>query len=172
MEIKLTRGKSCLVDSCDFEKLSQFKWCVTKANGGFYAARGVWIPETQKTKLVTMHRVITEAKPGDVVDHINGNTLDNRRSNLRIVRHAENIQKMHKSSKGVHLCKARSHLPTPWQAYIGCAGSITPRRHLGYFATKEEAQEAYNVAAKELFGKFFCPPVQQEGKADESSDQI
>lgn len=157
--IKLTMGLHAVVDDEDYENVSKYNWCASlTSNGGAYAVRGVWNPATKKTQIVALHRWLLGAGAGQVGDHINGDTLDNRRSNLRICTNAENIRKMRKPSKGVHLMKSRAAKAKPWQAYIGARGSVTPRRHLGYFASKEEAQEAYNRAASKAFGDFFAPP--------------
>lgn len=160
MRIKLTKGYWCRIDAQD-SYLARQRWCASITNGGCYAVKGIWNPSTKTTKLVPMHRIIVGAKPGQFVDHINGNTLDNRRRNLQICTNAENIRKMRRTSKGVHFQKARSHLKTPWLAYVGSNGSNvkTRRRYLGYFATRQQAQVAYNNAAKKLYGKFFLAPV-------------
>lgn len=101
--------------------------------------------------------MITNAKKGMSVDHINGDTLDNRKENLRICTHKENLRnqkrrprKIAGNHKGVYF---RSDMKTkPWRA-VAWDGAKTI--HLGYFATEEEAYEIYKVKAKELYGEFF-----------------
>jgi dTMP kinase len=80
-EIELTQGKVALVDDDDFEELNQFKWHVKKDhNRAFYAAR---VTPRPNRRLIFMHRQILKDIPeGMEVDHVNGNGLDNRRSNL------------------------------------------------------------------------------------------
>ena len=79
-KIKLSRGKFTTVDDADYASLNRYKWYAVQGRSGFYAVRAVRNGEKQ-TKL-RMHRVITGANAGLVVDHRNHNTLDNRRSNL------------------------------------------------------------------------------------------
>jgi len=94
--IELTKGKKALVDDEDFAELSQHKWCVNIKNSHgktyFYAVRNTYERGRLRPTLVYMHRVITAAPKGKllVVDHVNGDTLDNRRSNLQIVDRATN----------------------------------------------------------------------------------
>jgi hypothetical protein len=103
-----------------------------------------------------LHRFIMQAAAGLVVDHINGNKLDNRRCNLRLASNTDNVrnQKLHKNNKtgykGVSLDK-RTGL------YV--AGIMVNRRNycLGSFADPKTAHEAYLEAAKAHFGEFANP---------------
>jgi hypothetical protein len=104
----------------------------------------------------TLHRLIMDCPKGMVVDHINGDTLDNRKSNLRICTKLQNQynQKKHKGNKhskykGVTLRKELKS--KPWEAFI--YANRTHRR-LGYFATEIEAAEAYNKAALQMYGEY------------------
>ena len=85
------------------------------------------------------------------VDHINGDKLDNQKSNLRIVTHRENMQNMkcHRDGKLVGTCRDRSrrYTPNPWRASIHINGK---RVSLGYFPTEQLAHEAYMKAFKEI----------------------
>lgn len=101
---------------------------------------------------VYMHRQIIDAKKGEHVDHINGNTLDNRLSNLRICAPTQNLQ--NKKSKigtskykGVYFNKSAKK----WRAYITVNKK---RRHLGTFENESDAALTYNKHAKEFFGEF------------------
>lgn len=156
--IPLTRGLFAIVDDDDYEKLAAHKWCANKANyNAIYAIRGIWDKEEKKTVFVSMHRVIMGASKGQQVDHINGDKLDNRKANLRLCESKENQWNMRpraSGSKGVHFCKRRAHLPTPWQAYI----TISKKRiHIGYYVSQQNAQDAYNAEALARFGQFARP---------------
>jgi hypothetical protein len=90
-KIPLTRGKFALVDDEDYEWISQYKWTWVEVRKGYpgYAVRN--IGTFKKTKHQSMHRLIMGNPKGKVVDHINGNSLDNRRSNLRIITDRQNL---------------------------------------------------------------------------------
>lgn len=100
-EITLTKNFKALVSDEDLEFLSQFKWCVSRESSGkkFYAIRMSPRQNGQKRKKVRMHRLIAERAFGEipaglVVDHLNNNSLDNRRENLEIVTQTENMNRV------------------------------------------------------------------------------
>lgn len=154
-EIPLTQGQVALVDDADYEWLMQQKWLASfhprynQGNGAYMAK------QSRKTNGVSMymHRLIMGATKGQDVDHINGNTLDNRRENLRLSTRSENNmnkgkQRNNKSGyKGVYFCKWTNR----WAAQI-----VVNRKKklIGRFDTPEEAHEAYKAAALELHGEF------------------
>lgn len=149
-EIALGKGFVVVVDDADYEFLSQFNWQLSRISEDIVYARAN----------ISMHRLLSGLKPGDkrVVDHKDGNGLNNTRSNLRIATVAENSKnrRPRKSSKspykGVKFAKVKwGVLKKPWQAQIYTNGK---NKHLGYFATAEEAAEAYNAAARKYFGEF------------------
>lgn len=157
-KIELTQGKSAFVDDEDFASLSQHKWFAFLHHGNWYAARN--ITQDGRVVMIRMHREIMGCVKGDgtIVDHEDGNTLDNRKQNLRFATNTENTRnarpKNGKSYKGVHF-DGRKKLAKPWEARI-CAGEKTQHkeRYLGRFATAEEAALAYNEAARELHGEY------------------
>lgn len=147
-EIPLTRGMVALVDDEDYERVSEFKWCAQLRNGNFYAVR------TERGKNIQMHRFLTGFISFLVVDHKNGNTLDNTRKNLRVCTSNQNKlnSKKRKDSamkyKGIKFHKKGIKI---YQAAIKMNG-VT--KSLGYYATPEEAARAYDAKARELFGEF------------------
>lgn len=156
-EIPLTRGQIALVDDEDYEYLNQWKWCAQYKYkcGNYYVVRAARKEEyiDGKGRLILMHRIILNAPKGIQVDHINMNTLDNRKQNLRLATSAENQRNrkifVNNTSgyKGVHW-KKQAHR---WVATITVNNKDI---HLGYFDTPEEAYEAYCKAAKYYHGKF------------------
>src|SRR5690348_9141568 len=100
--IALTHGLEAKVDDEDFERLSQFKWYAAKNKHLWYARRGVYIGDGEM-RMLGMHRFIMNAVPGQVVDHRDGNTLNNQKSNLRFCTYTQNnvnkIPKRNGSSK-------------------------------------------------------------------------
>jgi hypothetical protein len=100
-----------------------------------------------------VHREIMGAKKGESVDHINGNKLDNRKENLRICTHTENMwntkkPKTNKSGiKGVHWQEDRQK----WSAQISYKGKTIP---LGRFNCFEDAVKARKQAEQQYHGEF------------------
>ncbi len=149
--IELTQGQVALVDDADFERLNQFKWYASKQPGTFYACRDAGGRTNRKQ--IRMHRVITGVTKSRQVDHINGNGLDNRRTNLRICVASQNQanrgkQRNCKSGfKGVSWNKSNRK----WVSLIQVLGKHI---YLGGFDCKITAARAYDEKAKEMFGEF------------------
>lgn len=145
-EIKLTQGKYALVDDDDFEWLSKYKWCYCNR----YAIRQ---PSRKlgKRKLIQMHKEIMNTPDNLNTDHINGNGLDNRKCNLRICTHQQNLFNQKRRSNNVSGYKGIRPDKYGWEAVIGYNyKTIT----LGIYATPEEAAQAYDKKAIKLFGNF------------------
>lgn len=160
--LRTTTGDLILIDDEDLELASQYRW--------YSYARDVRPRRTKRNRYVSttvkgdgnttlyLHRLLMGAKEGEQVDHINGDVLDNRRSNLRIATRSEQGHNRgipgHNTSgyKGVSFYKRDQR----WAAYIHLPNR-GPKRFLGYFDTAEEAARAYDEAAKELHGEFARP---------------
>ncbi len=150
-EVSLSRGKVALIDEGDLERVSQFNWFAIGEPGREYAARNVRVGGG-KQQTIYMHRFILDA--GDAeneVDHENGVRLDNRRSNLRIATHSENMANQVTQARNVSGLKGVRIKGAKWQAYISTDGE---QRHLGTFGAAEDAAKAYDRAAFQLFGRF------------------
>ncbi len=151
--IILNRNKSTLVDDGDFLSLSQWKWRCDPQYG--YAIRtkylGKGLDGKKKTTIVRMHREIIKPENGKEVDHINGDRLDNRRSNLRPATRQENsrnkLPNPGKFTKGICWREGRNK----WQTSISVNNKSV---YLGLFSEKHVALEAYDNAAKKYFGEF------------------
>ncbi len=89
--ISLTQGLVCIVSTCDYRRLSKYSWQVSRSAGKDRKQGEPYASTIIKGKKVYMHRLIMNNPIGLVVDHINNQTLDNRRENLRIVSQSENI---------------------------------------------------------------------------------
>jgi hypothetical protein len=161
--IQLTNGFEAIVDAEDAD-LIEYRWYISsKSKRGEYtryASRNVPKRESGVKGTITyMHRDILARMLGrplakhERVDHINGNGLDNRRSNLRLATHQQNMRNRRRSTlntsgyKGVHWDKQANK----WHARIEVDDK---KRTLGYFDTPEEGYKAYCKAARELFGEF------------------
>lgn len=139
--ILLTRGYKTIVDDEDFERLSKYKWQI---NHG-YAKRGI--------KCIRMHREIINAPKGIDVDHINGNTLDNRRHNLRLVNDFQQNQNSVKRKDNTSGCRGVNFFK-PRKLWIARIQFMKKRIFLGYFHNKKEAINAYKKASKQYFKEF------------------
>jgi hypothetical protein len=139
--ISLTQGKETIVDDDDFGWISRWKW---QFNRG-YAKRDI--------KCIRMHREIIHATKGMDVDHINGNKLDNRKCNLRLVNDFQQNQNSNKRKdntsgcRGVNFFKPRG----TWIARIQYNGK---RIGLGTYHDKADAIKAYNEASNKYFGEY------------------
>lgn len=135
-----------LLDAEDYERVSRWKWHLDH-NG--YARRHY--RDTGRSVKVAMHRFIIGAKPGEMVDHINGNPRDNRKANLRICSNRENQQNRNANAgrpfKGVY----KHSKVGKWEAAVGNNGK---RIYLGLYDSPTKAAVAYDVAATMLFGKY------------------
>lgn len=139
------RGKHkdlfALVDDADFDWLDSFKWYLHEKG---YAIN---------TKRVRMHRLVNGTLKGLQTDHINGNKLDNRRSNLRSCNNSENhynIKLMSNNTSG-HKGISWSKAAKKWHAYIN---KDSKRTYLGIFDNLADAIQVYEEAAAELHGEF------------------
>ncbi len=141
-------GRNVLVDEDDLQWLTKVRWrsykTKTKSREVRYAMAGN----------ILMHRLIMglERKDGKIVDHINGDGLDNRKANLRIATAQQNVGNMKKwrgkhRYKGVRYCNKSER----WIASI-----VVDRKliHLGVWMTEEQAARAYDEAAVEYRGEF------------------
>jgi hypothetical protein len=143
-EIQLTQGKVALVDDEDFQVLNRLRWCVHKRKGGvYYAIRFISIKN--KSYKQWMHRMILPPPEGKEIDHIDGNGLNNQRSNLRIVTHRQNCQNIHvvKTSKYAGVCYNKRD--KRWNAQIAIDGKV---QHLGCYCDEVSAHMAYENACK------------------------
>lgn len=149
-EIPLTQGKVAIVDDEDYEAMAKHKWCLyDNRRGHQYAVRFTRVP---KKRLVRMHRVILGEPEELVVDHINGDGLDNRRQNLRVCTRTENIRNSKSQGGAVPQFKGVTRAPNG-----GFRAMIMANRRseaLGTFNTAEDAARAYDAAAIRLHGDF------------------
>lgn len=126
--------------------------------GGYvYACRTVYVkkgpgPKKQSKINVLMHRQILSMPIGDqrLADHANRNTLDNRRSNLRVCSKAQNNCNT-KSRAGSSVFRGVQRVGRKWRASIGWNGN---KIYLGHFDSEKRAAKSYNEAAKRLHGEF------------------
>lgn len=144
-EINLTQGQVTRISDDKFEELNQYKWYALW-NGhtrSFYAVRNKRLGGKQIG--LRMSRVILNAPPGMVVDHINGDTLDNQNENLRIITNRQNIQNPQKAKSSIYPGVWWSGCNKKWSSQISINGK---RIHLGLFRNEQAAFLAYLNACK------------------------
>lgn len=152
MLVPLGRGLAAVIDAADAALVTEYRWRpLPQPRGRWYAVAD------HRRHLLYMHRLILGARPGEMIDHANGNGLDNRRCNLRLATNTQNMANTGKHRlnrppssqyKGVHWDSARG----AWKALIGDGHGR--QRFLGRFSSEEEAARAYDEAALEQWGEF------------------
>lgn len=152
--IPLTQGKYAIVDPEDFERLNKHKWYVQRTKQMFYAVRRAKGHERAKGQIVWMHRSILPPPEGMCIDHINNNSLDNRKANLRLATPAQNARNRRKMAvktsskyKGVSYHAGQRK----WCAAIRVNGQY---KYFGLFQNEIDAAKAYDDAARKYHGEF------------------
>lgn len=153
-KINLTKGQHAIVDDADYEMLKAKHWHAMEGGGNcktYYAA----CCEKGTNRRLLMHRMIMNPNPEQCVDHIDGNTLNNQRSNLRVCTHAQNLRnrrKQRNNTSGYVGVRREKRSRNKWYAKICFNGT---HKHLGTFNSAKEASIAYLKAAKQLYGEFM-----------------
>jgi len=130
-----------MIDAKDAERVLAFKWCAHESRGKWYARR------RQGGREIKLHRFLMDAPSGVEVDHIDGDGLNNRRSNLRLSSHAQNSANQRRPKNNTSGYKGVGRLEGRWYACIGGT-------YLGWYDLPEVAARAYDTAARERFGEF------------------
>lgn len=146
--IEMTNAPGLLaqLDDADHGYFSQWTWYVDSKG---YAKRDIQVAGRKYPR--KLHRLVADAPDGVIVDHINGDKLDNRRENLRLVTPRQNCLNRSANKgrkyKGVY----KNHKAATYTARINADGKS---RYLGSFRDPIDAAKAYDEAAKEYFGDY------------------
>lgn len=151
-EIPLTKGYIAIVDDEDHAFLSQWRWHVCIGPKHVYAMRNS-APSNGKRHHIMMHRELCPVADGYEVDHINGNSLDNRRDNLRPVTRSQNMwnraPNINGKSRYKGVCWHKQH-----QKWIASIQVNKRKYHIGLFTSEDDAGRAYAERAALEFGEY------------------
>lgn len=154
--IPLPCGRFAVVDDEDYAGLARHRWYVAKTG---YVVRSEHISGSKRNRISRkhlMHRVVLNALPNEMVDHVDGDRLNNSRENLRLCSGRQNNANRLKLPnaklsrfKGVTVSGKKRH---PWKAQVKLPNG--QNKNLGHFDTEERAAIAYDEASRRLFGDF------------------
>lgn len=153
-KIKLTQGYFALIDNDDYEKVTQYEWHIQrKKQNKKYAVAGIGTGIKYKRTTLRMHRLIMNAPMHMQVDHINGNGLDNRKSNLRLT-----TNQMNQANKGINKNNTSGYKGVTFnkqcKKYLVQITFNHENIYLGLYDSPIEAAKAYDKKAFELFGEY------------------
>lgn len=156
VDVPLTKGYVAIIDQADVELVSRHTWHASISCGNCVCARTNITVATRKRAHISMHRLIGAAMGFDQsleVDHIDGDRLNNRRSNLRPATNAQNVKNVgpRKTNRSGYKGVCWHKKSGAWAAQINVGGR---RRHLGLFANKESAARVYDAWAREAHAEF------------------
>jgi hypothetical protein len=162
MELKIKSKKYgeqiIIIDDEDHNKIKNYIWHVAPSKNGYSLYAKTGILKNGKRSILKMHRLLMNFPENKIVDHINTNSLDNRKENLRICTNQENqmngTKRMNGTSKykGVYFDKSRNK----FVANIMKDGKKVFTKR---FDTEDQAAIAYNIAALKYFGEFARPNI-------------
>lgn len=151
--IKLSKGLKTKISECDFIKVSNLKWYASFSSDGIIYAKRI-----EERKSIYLHTFILGKRKGKFVDHINGNTLDNRRENLRHVTPSQNNINQKKrrgriyNISGIYyLCKNK--YPQRNKRWVA-RGQFSGHKWCKYFITKNEAIKWQKQKHSDIFGQY------------------
>lgn len=158
--IQLTKGKIAVVDPDDYERANELKWYTKVTKGSVYAARrykenGVYVNQDLH------HFIMGDESP--IIDHIDGDGLNNCKSNLRFCNHQCNLMNQRKQKNRTSIYKG-VFKPKNYNKFIAMIKINQKSIHLGVFDNEIDAAFAYDDKAKILFGEFANLNFNQNGK--------
>jgi len=152
-EILLSSGDVCFVDDEDYSFINQWRWKPIKSKSHIYAGRTVRCCGGKEWDTILMHRLLSDA-PGDKqVDHIDGNSLNNQRGNIRICTQSQNMMNSPGFKLRASKYKGVSKNGSGWIARTKKDGKM---HCFGTYKTEEEAARAYDVGVVDVHDRDFC----------------
>ena len=147
----IVKGREVLIDDEDYERVMYYTW---RINNGYVITNTKIKDNQEKLRFnLKLHRLVLNLKKGDglIVDHINGNRLDNRKKNLRLVNHIQNARNRKVQKDNASGYKGVFRSGKKYRARISVNNKLY---NLGTYSTKEEAAKKYNEAALKYFGEY------------------
>lgn len=152
--LTLVNGHECLVDLEDIDIAMARRWMARADRGTHYAMASIYENGDGTSRKTSLHREIMGAKKGEIVDHINGDGMDNRRSNLRIVSAHQNQH----NRRGPNRDNTSGYMGVSFDSFAGkYKASIRidgKQVSLGRFDNPRHAALIRDMAALELHGDF------------------
>lgn len=162
--VPLTRGQVAFIDPAFVPAVALFTWNAHRdGSGNFYARRSIHFMEGDRRRVtaIALHRMVLPISWAWIVDHADGDTLNNRASNLRPVNESRNAMNQRKRAGTTSRFRGVSRAGAWWRATIGFRGR---QQYLGKFETEEAAAAAYDAAAAKYHGSNGRPNFQQEAR--------
>lgn len=146
--VPLTKGYEAVIDAADAATVGQHNWCAEVRGNAVYAVRS-----SSGESIIRMHRWLMGTPTGLVSDHIDTDGLNNRRANLRVATHSQNLKNQRTNSHNASGLKGAFYRPRAkrWQSHIRVDGKT---HYLGCFKTPEAAHQAYCEASARFHGAF------------------
>ena len=157
--ITISQGKIAIVDYADWNKVKLKRWSAAQTNKNRYSC---YVACNEGKKKLHLHAYLLNPPDGLIVDHINGDGLNNSRKNLRLATYSQNRVnqsrfKKHKKLHSRYLGVFKNRGSNSWCAR--CCG-----KYLGSFKNEVDAAKAFNNYAKVKFGEFATLNVIEEEK--------
>ena len=149
-----THGKKIfLIDDEDYEKIKDYTWCIVKDknSGNFYVRTSV---RGDRFKKILLHRLILDCYDKKIIDHSDGNTLNNKKNNLRICNKSKNAMNSKKRNDALTSKYKGVHFNTRTQKYVAKIIVDGKTTHIGYFDSELNAAKAYNKYSKIYHGAY------------------
>ena len=159
--ISLTRGYSTIIDDEDFEAISKYHWSVHVRNKKAYAKTTIW-NQNRRTRVLMHRMILNHSGKESFIDHVNGDSLDNRRENLRLCTHQENCMNRNPQSNSTTGINGVTKYKDVYRVKITFQGKDY---WIGYAKTIDQGREMRRAKEKELFKEFS--PLKNIGRGIE-----